>query len=231
MQRSTMQAYVKQSDEAVALYQKAFDAVLISSDLNSDGTFFHSVLDGAFLYSTYWEFGSMIRIRRAEPGDVKEVYELIRTAFAEAEHSDGDEQDLVERLRKSEEYIPDLDLVAVDGKRVVGHILFTRLGLGATRALALAPLAVLPSLQQSGIGTALLQEGHRVACELGFAVSVVLGSEHYYPRVGYQAASLFGIKAPFDVPDENFMALSLQKNAHIESGMVAYAPAFFLKTG
>lgn len=45
MKRSMMQAYVIQSDKAVALYQKAFDAVLISSYLNEDGTFFHSELD------------------------------------------------------------------------------------------------------------------------------------------------------------------------------------------
>ena len=40
-----MQAYVTRSDEAVALYQKAFDAVLISSYPNSDGTFYHAELD------------------------------------------------------------------------------------------------------------------------------------------------------------------------------------------
>lgn len=45
MKRSMMQAYVTRSDEAVALYQKAFDAVLISSYLNKDGTFYHSELD------------------------------------------------------------------------------------------------------------------------------------------------------------------------------------------
>ncbi len=45
MKRSMMQAYVTGSNEAVALYQKAFDAVLISSFQNEDGTFFHSELD------------------------------------------------------------------------------------------------------------------------------------------------------------------------------------------
>lgn len=45
VKRSIMQAYVKGSDEAVELYQKAFDARLISSYLNSDGTYYHSELD------------------------------------------------------------------------------------------------------------------------------------------------------------------------------------------
>ncbi|MEL7647376.1 MAG: hypothetical protein AAGU76_04750 [Sedimentibacter sp.] len=45
MKRSMMQAYVTKSNEAVALYQKAFDATLKSSYPNSDGTFYHSELD------------------------------------------------------------------------------------------------------------------------------------------------------------------------------------------
>lgn len=40
-----MQAYVTRSDEAVALYQETFDAILISSFPNKDGTYFHSELD------------------------------------------------------------------------------------------------------------------------------------------------------------------------------------------
>lgn len=45
MKRSMMQAYVTKSDEAVALYQKAFNASLISSYHNEDGTFYHAELD------------------------------------------------------------------------------------------------------------------------------------------------------------------------------------------
>ncbi|MEG0853979.1 MAG: VOC family protein [Angelakisella sp.] len=45
MKRSLMQAYVTRSDEAVAFYQKAFNAPLVSSYPNSDGTFFHAELD------------------------------------------------------------------------------------------------------------------------------------------------------------------------------------------
>ena len=45
MKRSMMQAYVTRSDEAVALYQEAFDAALLCSYPNEDGTFFHAELD------------------------------------------------------------------------------------------------------------------------------------------------------------------------------------------
>lgn len=45
MKRSMMQAYVKGSAEAVALYQRAFGAPLVSSYLNADGSYYHSELD------------------------------------------------------------------------------------------------------------------------------------------------------------------------------------------
>ena len=44
MKRTMMQVYVKGSDEAVPFYQRAFDAELISSYQNGDGTYYHSEL-------------------------------------------------------------------------------------------------------------------------------------------------------------------------------------------
>ena len=45
MKRSMMQVYVKDSLEAVALYQKAFDAKLVVGYFNDDGTYMHAELD------------------------------------------------------------------------------------------------------------------------------------------------------------------------------------------
>ena len=41
-------------------------------------------------------------IRQERPADRGPVYELIKAAFATAEHADGNEQDLVEALRLGE---------------------------------------------------------------------------------------------------------------------------------
>ena len=88
------------------------------------------------------------------------------------------------------------------------------------------PLAVLPEYQKKGVGRALVLEGHRIAKDLGFHYSVVLGSETYYPKMGYVPANNYGIKAPFDVPDENFMAIKLQENSPAIEGTVIYAKEF-----
>ncbi|HCL01501.1 MAG TPA: VOC family protein [Lachnoclostridium phytofermentans] len=45
MHRSMMQIYVRGSDRAVELYQKAFDAELVASYPHSDGTFMHAELN------------------------------------------------------------------------------------------------------------------------------------------------------------------------------------------
>lgn len=45
MKRCMLQAYVRGSDRAAEHYQKAFDASLVSSRLNEDGTYYHAELD------------------------------------------------------------------------------------------------------------------------------------------------------------------------------------------
>ena len=152
-------------------------------------------------------------IRQETPKDYETVYEVVRQAFACAEHSDGNEQDLVTALRKSDAFVPELSLVAEQDGKIVGYILFTKIDIGGRTALALAPLAVLPAYQRQGIGSALIREGHRIAGALGYPCSVVLGSEKYYPRFGYVPADRFGIRLPFDVPAENFMAIRLTQDA------------------
>ena len=90
-----------------------------------------------------------MKIRQETPKDYEEVYELIREAFASAEHADGNEQDLVEALRKGDAFIPELSLVAEEDGQLAGHILFTKAQVGEAEVLALAPLSVRPAFQRS----------------------------------------------------------------------------------
>lgn len=173
-----------------------------------------------------------LSIRPERPKDFPAIHELVRLAFLEAEHADGDEHILVDRLRSSPEYIPELALVAEadgpDSPQIVGHIMFTRLKVGEFTALALAPLAVLPSHHSKGIGSALIRRGHDLARELGWEFSILVGHAGYYPRFGYKRASTFGILSPMDVPDEAFMAINLAGSPDAQlPGMVEYTKAFF----
>lgn len=167
-------------------------------------------------------------IRQEKPGDIDAVHEVVRQAFEKASHTSHDEHNLVNRLRKSEAFIPELSLVAEENGQVVGHILFTRVKVGDTVQLGLAPLAVLPQWQGKGIGGKLIETGHALAKKLGYGYSILVGHERYYPRFGYFPASRIGVTAPFDVPDENLMAFSLQGKDTPLDGMLEYPAEFLL---
>ena len=168
----------------------------------------------------------MIEIRQESQKDYKEVYMAVKTAFETAEHSDGNEQDLVVALRNSDSFIPELSLVAVKEDKIVGYILFTKIKIGNHEEIALAPLAVLPEYQKQGIGSMLIEQGHKIAKQLGYHYSIVLGSENYYPKFGYIPAIQYGIQAPFEVANENFMAMKLNDTDIEITGVVQYAKEF-----
>lgn len=172
-----------------------------------------------------------IIIREEEAADCTTVYALIEQAFRQMQESDHREHLLVERLRTSDAFIPELSLVAESEGRIIGHILLTEIHIVAndrtTVSLALAPVAVLPEYQGMGAGSTLIREAHTRAAKLGYRSVVVLGHPAYYPKFGYKKASDFGIRFPFDVPDACCMAVELYPDAlKGVQGMVAYAPPF-----
>ena len=154
------------------------------------------------------------------------MFRVVTDAFGQE-----DEARLVDALRGSGAFIPELSLVAVDGAAIVGHVLFTRIAIreeGSSHpGLALAPVAVAPSHQRRGIGSALIRRGLEVARELGHGVVIVVGHASYYPRFGFVPAVPRGIRAPFPVDDASFMALALRPGA-LEGirGTVEYAAPF-----
>jgi len=171
---------------------------------------------------------SKLVIRQENENDYNQVFEVVKLAFENEEYSDKDEHNLVERLRKSEAFVPELSLIAELDDKVVGHIMFTEITIEGEIALALAPVSVSPDYQGLGIGGKLIKAGHKIANALGYKAIVLLGHQDYYPRFGYVRASLYDIKAPFVVPDECFMVLELKENSLKDySGLVEYAPEFF----
>lgn len=146
--------------------------------------------------------------------------------------SDHKEQFLVERLRKSRTFVPELSIVAEVGEKIVGHILLTKIkikhGQSEFDSLALAPVSVLPGYQGKGVGKRLIEQAHKEARRLGYKSIVLLGHEKYYPRFGYLQADKFGIELPFEAPKENCMAVELEKGGlNGVRGKVEYPKEFY----
>lgn len=173
-----------------------------------------------------------ILIRQETEKDYQLSETVVEKAFKNAEHSDHREQILVAKLRKSDVFVPKLCLVAEINEEIVGHIMLTKLlirdGEKKYESLALAPVSVLPEYQSKGIGSKLIVQGLKFSKEMGFKSVIVLGHDKYYPRFGFRPASKWGIKAPFDVPDESFMALELEDGSLDGiTGTVSYSKEFF----
>jgi predicted N-acetyltransferase YhbS len=93
----------------------------------------------------------MITIRQEEKKDHQQVFQLTEEAFREMEHSDHQEQFLVEKLRESKAFIPELSLVAEDEKgTIAGHILFTKIKI-VNEEKSFASLALAPVFSKTGV--------------------------------------------------------------------------------
>jgi putative acetyltransferase len=162
-------------------------------------------------------------VRPETPADRDAVHRVNRLAFGqEAEAA------LVDALGQGG--YSRVSLVAEIGGEVVGHILFSELpiltGSGTVRALALAPMAVLPEYQRRGIGSALVRRGLAACRDAGYRVVVVLGHAGYYPRFGFSTKLAQALSSPLAVGDA-WMAAELVPGA-LEGvrGWVQYSPPF-----
>ncbi|MEK6262748.1 MAG: N-acetyltransferase [Planctomycetota bacterium] len=166
----------------------------------------------------------MLTIRPERSDDAAAIHEVHRAAFpTEAEAK------LVDRLRENG-HSP-VSLVAEEGHRIVGHVLFspvTIAGMNDTSGLGLAPIAVIPTRQRQGVGSRLIEEGLAVCRRTGVPFVVVLGDPAFYHRFGFQRASTLGLSNEYGVDDE-FMVLELSPNAiPAAGGLVTYGPEFAL---
>ena len=165
-------------------------------------------------------------IRPEKSKDYIVIYKINELAFG-----GRGESDLIEALRKSDSFIPELSLVAGGKDEVIGHILFSKVVIKSKEeiipALSLAPMAVLPKFQNKGIGSKLVNKGLEECRRLGHKIVVVIGHPGYYPRFGFLPAREKGLDVVFPVPDEAFMVLELVPGSlNITQGEIIFPPEF-----
>ncbi len=168
----------------------------------------------------------MVEIRAEKPDDYIAIYDINLKAF-----NQEDEPRMVEAIRESTSFIPELSLVAVKDDKPVGHIMFSALTIqteeGHIPALTLAPMSVLPEHQNQGVGSGLVEKGLAKSKILGHEIVMVIGHPEYYPRFGFEPARAKGLETSFPVPDEAFMVLELVAGAlNGIAGIVRFPPEF-----
>lgn len=174
----------------------------------------------------------MISIRPETPDDFEAIHRVTLDAFSRCELGHNGEAELIDLLRENSQ--PVLSLVAqTAATEVIGHVLFTPVSaVRSGRRLdgrGLAPMAVAPAYQKSGVGSLLVRNGLNHLSEHGCPFVVVLGHVEYYSRFGFESASHYGASHGFaGIPQNLFLIKLLTPDAMptVTNSTIYYAREF-----
>ena len=161
-----------------------------------------------------------MKMRREQESDVDQITEIHNQAF-----NGMDEGKIVKNLRENKNLTISL-VCEIDGK-VVGHIAYSpiRNKNGEIIGIGLAPIGVLPSFQNQGIGSRLIEQGNKQAFDLGFKKIFVLGDPQYYSRFGFVLAKNYNYYCEYDPEGDHFM-MQGELSKVLEKTIVYYCKEF-----
>jgi putative acetyltransferase len=168
-----------------------------------------------------------VSIRAERSGDEASIRRVNDAAFGGPR-----EGGIVDAIRGTDRWVEGGSLVAEDGDaRVVGHLLLSEGDLVAVdgtvrRIWMIGPVAVLPTLQRQGIGSALMNAAIALATDRNRPILCLVGHADYYPRFGFEPARALGLEPPDPWPNENWLALRLPAWDASVRGLVHFPPAF-----
>jgi putative acetyltransferase len=164
---------------------------------------------------------SSLRICPETTADRNAIYALTELAFAPMPYSDGNEQDLINKLRDVGAL--SFSLVAHVDDKVVGHVAFSSAKAedGTPNWFALGPVSVLPELQGQRIGGRLIREGIKWLVSNNAAGCILVGNPKYYQRFGFVLSPDL---APAGQPKEYFQVLPL--GCPDPKSVIAFHPLF-----
>ncbi|CAO3640214.1 unnamed protein product [Cunninghamella blakesleeana] len=157
-----------------------------------------------------------IEIIQEEPEHHYHVELMIQNAFWNKFRMGCNNHLIVHKLRKNNQYIPELSRIALKDGEIIGAIFYSRAYVQSDNkqheVLTFGPLGVSHQWRGCGVGKILLQETMKIATEKGFRAIIIFGPSDYYPRVGFKTCDHFGITTKDGKNFDAFMAIELIPN-------------------
>lgn len=157
-------------------------------------------------------------IRNEKPEDYRVVEEMIKKAFWNLAVPGCNEHYFAHQIRKSEDYIPELDFVMEENGQIIGHILYVKAKLVATdgtekKILSFGPFTIHPDYQRKGYGRKLLYHSLEVAKEMGYDTVAIYGNPENYACYGFKNCKRYNVCLDDDVYPVALMVKELKENA------------------
>lgn len=150
--------------------------------------------------------------------DYRTVEQLVREAFWNLYVPGCNEHFILHNLRKSSDFIPELDFVAEKEGQIVGQIAYSR-GIVECKhgedkeVVSFGPVSVLPAFQKRGIGSALITHTIGLARDMGYLAICIYGDPRYYNRFGFRCGEKYEIKTADDKFAVGLQVLELKRGA------------------
>ena len=128
-----------------------------------------------------------MNIRLAQETDLDSILKVIETAFSDEENKVI--INFVQELSREVTNPSIKSLVAEIDNQVIGYVSFSPIFLKSDSGISgyiLAPLAVSPEHQKTGVGSNLIKSGINMLTKDGVGVLLVYGDPAYYGRFGFK---------------------------------------------
>ncbi len=157
-------------------------------------------------------------IRNEREGDYRAVEGVVREAFWNLYVPGCAEHFIVHNLRKSVDFIPELDFVAEKEGQIVGQIVYSRGVIrdkedGDNKVISFGPVSVLPAFQKQGIGSSLITHTINLARDMGFLAICIYGDPRYYSRFGFRCGEKYEVKTADDKYAVALLVLELKQGS------------------
>ena len=159
-----------------------------------------------------------LTIRNEQKEDYRTVEQLVREAFWNLYVPGCNEHFILHNLRRSNDFVPELDFVAQREGQIVGQIVYTRgiikrEGAEDKEVIAFGPVSVLPVFRRRGIGSALITHTIALARDMAYPAICIYGDPRYYSRFGFRCAEKYDIKTADDKFAVALQVLELRQGA------------------